>query len=164
MRADEWEALRDVRLRALADAPRAFSTTLAEAETRAEQDWRDAATRGAAGDRWATFVADDGGTFVGMASGYLPGESHETPLAYLMQMWVDPSRRRQGIGAGLIAEVLGWARSRGAARIRLDVVIGELPAIRLYERVGFRDTGRRARVRDDRDDVEMEMERLTGDG
>ena len=42
VRADEWEALRDLRLRALADSPHAFATTLAEAERRSEAEWREA--------------------------------------------------------------------------------------------------------------------------
>lgn len=49
VRAEESEALRDLRLRALADAPEAFSTTLAQAGRRSEAEWQAAVERGARG-------------------------------------------------------------------------------------------------------------------
>lgn len=165
VRADEWEALRDLRLRALADAPRAFSTTLAEARRRDEAWWREAAARGARGETWATFVAVDGDELVGLASGYDGDENvrapSDAPYASLMQMWVDPRHRRHGLARALANAVVAWARDRGIGRVRLHVVLSETGAVALYRSLGFRDTGHRERVRDDRDDVEMEMERTT---
>ena len=67
VRADEWEALRETRLRALADAPDAFGTTHAEARAHPEQWWRDRAERTAAGDAQAMFLAWDGDRAVGIA-------------------------------------------------------------------------------------------------
>lgn len=153
VRDDEWEPLRDLRLRALAGAPRAFSTTHAEASVRSEDQWRELATRGATADRWATFVADDRGELVGMATGMIEDGAAN---ADLIQMWVEPQARRGGVGRRLVEAVLGWARER-TDEVRLHVVLGEEPAIALYRAIGFRDTGHRERVREDRDDVEMEM-------
>jgi ribosomal protein S18 acetylase RimI-like enzyme len=156
VRADEWRALRDLRLRALAGEPRAFSTTLAEASARGEEQWRELATRGASSHRWATFVADEGGELIGMATGAV--DDADPSVADLMQMWVDPRARRKGVGRALVGAVVAWADGR-CDRLRLHVVLGEDPALALYRSLGFRDTGHRERVRADRDDVEMEMER-----
>ena len=155
VRAEEWQALRELRLHALAGAPRAFSTTLAEASARSDDQWRDLAARGATSERWATFVADDDGRLVGMATGALEEGAR---AADLMQMWVDPSARRRHLGRRLVEAVLAWALER-ADELRLHVVLGEEPAIALYRSLGFRDTGHRERVREDRDDIEMEMSR-----
>lgn len=155
VRADEWAALRDLRLRALSGAPRAFSTTLAEASARSEEQWRELAARGAAGERWQTFVADDDGELVGMATGAVADDGS---CVELIQMWVEPRVRRHGVGRRLVDAVLGWARGRADA-VRLHVVLGEEPAIALYRAIGFRDTGHRERVREGREDMEMEMER-----
>jgi len=38
---DEWQTFRDIRLAALADAPSAYLTTLAEAQAQPDQLWRD---------------------------------------------------------------------------------------------------------------------------
>lgn len=156
VRAGEWRALRDLRLHALAGAPRAFSTTLAEATARSEAEWRELAGRGAESDRWATFVADDAGELVGMATG--ARDDDDASAAQLMQMWVEPRARRAGVGRRLVEAVLAWADGR-YEHLRLHVVLGEEGAIALYRSLGFRDTGHRERVRDDRDDVEMAMER-----
>ena len=76
--AEDWEELRDLRLRALEDSPDAFLSTLAEALARA---------------------------------------------------------------------VIEWARAEGVPRVVLWVVIGNAPAERFYERLGFRPTGVTARLR-----------------
>jgi ribosomal protein S18 acetylase RimI-like enzyme len=139
VRADEWAALRDLRCRALTDAPQMFGTTLAEAKLRSEAWWQDAARRGESGDRRVTFVAAKGHQFVGMATGAL----EEEHVAELLQMWVEPRSRQRGIGAHLCRAVLVWAMSRQAAIVRLQVNEEGSGAVALYRSVGFRDTGRR---------------------
>src|SRR6266404_4343892 len=68
--ADEWEALRDTRLRALADAPDAFGTTYTEALARPEQWWRDWAQSSADGPAQAMFLAWDGDRPVGIVGAF----------------------------------------------------------------------------------------------
>ena len=43
IRSDQWRILRDVRLRALEEAPDAFGTTLVEGQKRTDRDWQDMA-------------------------------------------------------------------------------------------------------------------------
>jgi ribosomal protein S18 acetylase RimI-like enzyme len=137
----EWEALRDLRLSALAGAPLMFGTTLADAQRRDEAQWRDAARRGESGEGWVTFVAEEGGRLVGMASGAL----NEDGTAELLQMWVEPSARRRGSGAALCRAVIEWAAARSAPVVRLAVNATDPAAVALYRSVGFQDTGRRER-------------------
>src|SRR5690242_20690222 len=68
---EDWEALRDLRIRALADAPDAFATTHADALARPEEWWRDWATRSAGGDAQAMFLAWDGGEPCGIAGAFV---------------------------------------------------------------------------------------------
>jgi ribosomal protein S18 acetylase RimI-like enzyme len=56
-------------------------------------------------------------------------------------MWVAPEARGHGVGEQLILAVKDWARSAGHARLLLDVADGNLPAVALYERMGFEPTG-----------------------
>ena len=147
VRADEWEALRELRLRALADAALAFSTTLSEAKARDDAWWREAARRGAEDDDWATFVAAGGDRLLGMATGHNPTEQHhpidDPTLPSLMQMWVAPEFRRRGLGRQLVDAVDRWAAARGAPVLRLGVTQSETRSVAFYEALGFRDTGRR---------------------
>jgi GNAT superfamily N-acetyltransferase len=137
---DDWEALRDVRLRALAEAPYAFGSTLARERDRTEAEWRQWADRGRSG-KGVTFVAVDDERFVGLAGGY-PEEEHDDAV-HLVAMWVDPAARRGGVGRALIEAVVGWARDRGARVVNLWVSDGNDPAIALYRACGFEPTGDR---------------------
>jgi len=66
---EEWERARDLRLRAVADAPEAFARSLEEEERLSESDWRE---RIAPSDSRVWFVeATDDVEFVGMAVGLL---------------------------------------------------------------------------------------------
>ena len=65
VRVDEsrWREVRALRLEALADSPDAYGSTLAGAEASPEQYWRAMAARA------NTFLADDDGRVIGMATG-----------------------------------------------------------------------------------------------
>ena len=156
--ANEWRALRDVRLAALADAPNAFGSTLAAERDRDDEHWRERASRAAEGDENATFVVDDGGPqFRGLATGVRESPAHAH--VHLYSMWVHPAVRRSGAGRGLVEAVCEWARAIGALRIRLDVTVTNAPAIRLYESCGFVPTGREAPLPHTPSLLEQEMER-----
>ena len=47
------------------------------------------------------------------------------------------SHRGRRVGELMLAEVEAIARERGACKLTLEVLQGNAPAIRLYERVGF---------------------------
>jgi GNAT superfamily N-acetyltransferase len=90
-RAADWQTLRELRLRALADAPDAFSSTLEEEASLPEQVWRQWAHGGPAS---VNFIAWEGGAAIGMVAIFAvantPGRMH------LVAMWVDPHHRRRG--------------------------------------------------------------------
>lgn len=121
--------LRAVRLRALADAPDAFVTTLAEAEA-----WDDASWEGQAVSL-PTFVWVDHGADLGMVR-VAPFDG-DPQAAYLISMWVAPEARGHGVGDALVSEVLSWARVHARRRVFLDVGERNRPARALYERAGF---------------------------
>jgi GNAT superfamily N-acetyltransferase len=134
--AEDWRAVRALRLRALADAPDAFEMTLAQAEQWTDEDWRQ---RVAEGDESLTFVEEDeDGNVVGMAVGLFEPAAR---VAHLVGMFVESSRRRAGLGRGLVEAVESWARKVDATRIELEVNPEMVPAVRLYERCGFERSG-----------------------
>ena len=137
IRRDEPEALRDVRLRALADSPSAFGSTLAREEAYGDDLWEERARACAAGDGAATFLAVDGDQRVGMVTALATGGG----LVELVGMWTAPEVRGRGVGARLVEAVIGWAGEVGAERVELWVTRGNEPAERLYRRLGFEPTG-----------------------
>ena len=133
---EEWQRARDLRLRALADAPEAFAGSLEEEERVSESAWRE---RVAPSDSRVWFVeATDDDEFVGMAIGALDEPSK---TAYLFGMWVEQGRRRPGIGKRLVETAIEWGRARGAVRIELEVNALTSPAVALYQACGFAPTG-----------------------
>jgi GNAT superfamily N-acetyltransferase len=151
---EEWERARDLRLRALADAPEAFARSLEEEERLSESEWRNFVSPS---DSRVWFVeATDDDEFVGMAFGFL-----DDPLktGYLGGMWVEPGSRRSGIGKRLVETVVEWARARGAVRIELEVNELTRPAVALYQACGFAPTGRSGPLPSDPSAIALKMAR-----
>ena len=131
---DDWQAWRELRLAALAEAPGAFGSTLADWADAGEDRWR--ARLGIPGSHNVLAVLD--GRPVGMASGV---PTDDPGLVKLISMWVSPGVRGRSVGRTLVGEVEGWACRVGANLLCLDVVEGNTAALALYERAGFRPTG-----------------------
>ncbi len=157
LRRDEGELLRQVRLRALAESPRAFGAALADEAGLSREDWHERAAAGAAGEQQVVFVALDGQQPVGMAGGRW-FERAESTVA-LWGMWVDPHARGTGLAGTLVDAVRDWASEVGARRLRLGVVDDAIAAIRLYERLGFRREGEVRSLKRDPDQLYFEMYR-----
>lgn len=146
IRPDEWPAFREIRLRALLDAPDAFGATYGDEVSSSDEAWQHRAGRP---DGTLIVAVDDAGRFVGMGSGG-PAPDHPE-FGAIYGMWVEPSARGQGIGQEIIRAIAAWARRAGYDAIGLGVTIGNEAATALYERLGFRDTGLRFPLRDGTD-------------
>lgn len=134
IRENEWQELRDLRLRALADSPSAFGETLESAKQSDETEWRRLA-RGAVDSR--NFVALRDECFVGMTALFVDGVQR----GQLVAVWVAPEGRGHGIGAALIKDAVDFARSIHLTSVYLWVNCDNEPARMLYEKLGFRATG-----------------------
>lgn len=90
-------------------------------------------------DRTEAWVAESSdGTFlgyilVGPGGGYLTPETH----GFIYDVWVAPTHRDRGIGTGLVRWAADWARSKGYAKIKLEVAETNPAARRVYEAAGF---------------------------
>lgn len=129
----DWQRTRDIRLRALADTPDAFSATLERESKFTDDEWRDRL----AGADAATFLASADGCDIGI----VVAAAKDNGAAGLFAMWVAPEGRGKGAGDKLIVAAVNWARERDFARIELEVGDFNEAAIRLYARHGFEPTG-----------------------
>jgi len=59
-------------------------------------------------------------------------------FAYLGFMYVKPPYRGKGINGDLIKELKRMAKAKGITEMRLDVYHGNQPAVRAYEKAGFK--------------------------
>lgn len=79
----------------------------------------------------ACFAHDDSGAVVGGAIGRRWGRSAE-----LQQLWVQPERRRSGIGAALVRRFEAAVVAQGCTLVYLDTFSFQAP--RLYRALGYR--------------------------
>lgn len=103
----DWRRYRDLRLRALRDAPEAFTSSY-EAERSAPANAWQRRLESAASGGSAYFVALQDDEWIGLA-----GCRIEDGVPWLVSMWVTPGARRRGAGKALVEAVSGWARNRG---------------------------------------------------
>jgi GNAT superfamily N-acetyltransferase len=139
VRVGEGARLRELRLRALADAPHAFYSSLSKEETRLLEDWERHAASLAESEDEAMFVAVQRGQWVGMAGAFLPLAKPGTATTWAG--WVEPTARKHGLGLALVEAVADWARERGASRLELAVAETNESALAFSLGAGFRPTG-----------------------
>lgn len=133
--SDDWLRWRELRLAALAQAPAAFNSKLA--------DWQGTGDRE---DRWQrrlldaplNLIADLDGRPAGMASGTTTDDATEREL---ISLWIAPFARGRGVAAALVLAIVDWARGVGARRIVLEVKADNDAARGLYRRLRFVDAG-----------------------
>lgn len=131
---DDWRTWRNIRLESLADAPAAFGAALEDERVIGEDGWREMIRTA------AIFIATVEGQVVGVVAGLRRDSPRDRGLG---AMWVAPRWRGRGVAGTLVAAVVAWSRSEGAATVGLWVPGDNARARRFYERQGFRITGRR---------------------
>lgn len=146
---------RDVRLRALLDAPTAFGSTYAKESMLPDEEWMKRAVRWSS-EGSAMFLAYEGGAACGIIGSF---EEENPQRGQVISMWVDPGFRRAGVGKALIEAVVDWARSRAVLELKLMVTSVNQGAIAFYEHLGFRMTGESAVYPNDATITEYEMMR-----
>jgi ribosomal protein S18 acetylase RimI-like enzyme len=143
MRREEAASLRELRLRALRDAPHAYPASLESEERLPLSYWED----------WATskdkvmLVAVEDGNWLGMAGASVhPDRSGTVRLWWL---WVAPAARGRGLARRLLEARADWARQLGAVRLELAVAEHNEAAKALYRGLGFVPTGERRSMASD---------------
>lgn len=166
---DDWELLRDLRIRAIEDTPIAFLETLDTVRALREEDWRERARRNLRPES-AQFVAvDDDGRWIGslvcfVSQGlpsYVGRADGDAPRANIVGVFVDPEwRGGAGVTDALLDAACAWARdSHGLTSVHLHVSEANPRAQRAYEKRGFVPTGVIERIPDDPSGLDVEMVR-----
>lgn len=141
VRADDWQRLKELRLKALADpvAAVAFLEQYEEAVAYPDSVWRRRAADGEGhGDR-ATLVGEaDDGLLCGKLTVLVEGDRTQ-----LVGVYMRPEHRGTGLAAQLFEAAVEWSWACSAVeRVRLYVHEDNHRAEAFYRRRGFRRTGR----------------------
>ncbi|MFG2523661.1 GNAT family N-acetyltransferase [Streptomyces sp. NPDC048527] len=169
VRAEEWEAVREMRLAALRDpvAPIAFLETYETAVARPEEFWRERAGRFELDGSTRQFVAEGAdGLWWGSVTVRVEeagetlmfGDPSDVRQAHLVGVYVRPERRGSGVTEALFLAGVEWARSlEGLERVRLYVHEDNARAQGFYRRFGFVRSGGTLAVPGDPGKSEYEM-------
>lgn len=134
---DDWEIVRDVRLRAVRENPEVFRASLARENRFVESHWR---MRLRTSPTW--IAVDDTGTGRGIVQ-MLQEPGSPLDDRHVISLWVAPESRRQGIGWALLDAVRQAAAADGARTVSLWLVDNNHAAGDLYVRAGYTRTGER---------------------
>ena len=81
---------------------------------------------------YASIVEDDAAVAVGLG---VAGQG----VVGLFDIVTDPQQRGRGLGRRLVLNLLRWGQAQGAQQGFLQVVPENIPAMRLYQSIGFRE-------------------------
>ena len=96
-------------------------------------------------------VAEDASGVLGYAGSWIVADE-----LHIITVAVQPELRREGIGQKLVVESLLRGQEEGAKCSTLEVRVSNTPAIKLYEKLGFKDFGRRkAYYSENKEDAEI---------
>lgn len=155
LRANDWSAYRDLRLRALAGAPDAFGATLEGSLAIGEERWRQLARDADGSELGATLVVD--GDDDGLVASCSVRVGERPGLGRVFAMWVDEGHRGRDLGRHLLEAAETWALAAGLSELRLHVTRGNVAAERVYARAGYRPTGEEQPLREGSDRVAIEL-------
>ncbi len=149
---------KDVRLRALNDAPLAFSSTYAQESRFRDEEWikRSERWNGDEAILYLAFDEADDARACGIVACFAEEEAGVVH-GHVISMWVDPGYRRAGVGKLLIDALTNWARLRGLRELKLMVTSVNEGAIDFYQRIGFRKSGKTGPYPNDPAVIEYEM-------
>ncbi len=102
-----------------------------------ESHYRAAFARGNPSERVIVVIEEDG-----QPQGFLVSKPIG-PEWEIENVAIRSAARRRGLGGRLLVEFLQLARNNGAQQLFLEVRASNTPARKLYERWGFRESGRR---------------------
>ena len=131
---DQWERLKQIRIRALKANPDAFGADLYEVETRSREDWiRDYAKED-------YLVASINGVDAGMLYIEVLNGDHGA-TCWIGGCWTDPTYRGKGVMRALFDFIDKNASQKNWMRQGLGVWTDNYTAIKAYESLGFAFVG-----------------------
>ncbi len=140
LKAHEVDLHRSLRLRALQDAPNSFGETWAEAALRPLEYWREQTRAVTEPGPHVMFLAYGDNGVQGSTYGLV--DRDRAQAGRVGGMWVDPRWRRQGVGLALLTAVFGWAVKHQFKTLGLWAPAHCPAAIALYQKMGFRESGK----------------------
>jgi ribosomal protein S18 acetylase RimI-like enzyme len=135
----DWPVLRSAVLASLSESPDAFLATASQLKVESTEFWR----RKLMTASWA--VVQRGQQTLGIAAAKPPSPAdgaHPERACFIESVWIAPELRKHGVGERLVTFLIEQQRQAGILEFYLWVFSHNGAAIRLYDRMDFKPTGR----------------------
>ncbi len=137
-----WKEFKALRIRALKQEPLAFGANEDEAAALSDAQWENPLKESREGKKQRILFAEHNGVLVGMIGVYFEPLAKLQHVGIINQVYVEPKFRGQGIAKLLLQSIIAFALARpGTKKLKLTVQAGQVAAIGLYERLGFKVVG-----------------------
>lgn len=137
---DEVSLHREIRLRSLSEASQFLGESFAFAAAQPPHYWRELTSLYSAPNGGVMFLAMEGSIPVGSIYGRISELKNHT--GHISGLWVDPTKRGNGLGKELLKSIFAWSKEIGLEHLELWVPSHSDPANILYAQAGFRKTGK----------------------
>lgn len=139
---DRWQEYKNLRILAVTESPEAFSRTIQEEENRSDKNWQDRLDTSIDNNLGQMFFAEMDGKLIGMVGMYFRKEEMVKHIGELASVFVLPEYRGKGVMTSLIKNIITYGKENAHIRkVVLEVTATQVPAITLYEKMGFRKVG-----------------------
>ncbi len=135
---------RSLRLEALQNSPIAFSADYQKNFNHPIKYWEDLLTPQL--DESTMFIGEHDNQLIAMTGVMRNGSPKTRHSAWIWGVYVTPEWRGLHLAEEVIASCISWARARNVIIVKLGVAAVNQPAIRCYERCGFKIYGTEPRA------------------
>ena len=133
---EDVSVFRQIRLRALKDSPHAFMSSYDSARARPWSSWKEQVEASATGRERITCLCFEGGHAVGIAALYASGQA-DPSMGEVIQVWVDPQHRQNGIARHLMLMLTEWAHTHGYSQLYATIHKENAEVLPFYNALGF---------------------------
>lgn len=131
LNANDVDDFRTIRLSALKNSPEMFGSSYAVEATKPLNVFAEVISK------YTIFAAYSQQKIIGVLILDLENDSKNKPQAQLYGFFVEPAFRGQGIATQLLQAVIQYGQPY-VEKITLSVMTSNIPAIRLYQKLGFK--------------------------
>lgn len=132
---NDWLLYRDLRINAVQESPQAFGTSYEEELATSDADWKRRLGLN-------MLFAVKNGKLVGMVGAVIESRERLRHIAKVISMYVVPEERGKKVGTLLLSHLLEDLKNfECLKKITLQVTLEQIPAIRLYKKLGFHVSG-----------------------
>lgn len=140
---EEWSKYKALRLEALKNEPASFASSYNDNIKSPDKKWKKQLQKSHEGHESVMFFAKDGDKLIGMIGAFWEEKQKTQHLGNIFGVYVNPKYRGKGVGKQLMTTILNYLYDMPQIeKIKLGVMTNQIPALKMYEKFGFKYVGK----------------------